>query len=207
MDDLGWYFRSARHLGMSAAVAALLLLSCVVGLAGSAHAQSAAPAGRLSAEDRLDILEIANRFTFFLQEGAIDDLAALFAEDGTIDHPAGHGEGRAAVRQFFAGYFPATKGVRLNSINPVVVPNTDGTVTMRSALLVTRAFGAGETAAAPYLIAHATLTDTLRREGGQWVIAKRTVDRVAVSPMELNDAAERARWAKLAAERGLTERR
>lgn len=182
---------------------------------GGGRARAAAPAAmrgrpgpRLSAEDRLDILAIANSFTTALQDGDVDTLANLFARDGAIDHPAGHGEDREGVRTFFKGFLAYSRGVRLNSVNQIVTANPDGTAGLRSALVVVGVSDSRRPGAVtPSIIGHALITDRLKREDGRWVIAKRTVEEVIMSAVEQPDAAERARWAMKAADRGLAPSR
>jgi hypothetical protein len=199
------------------ALAAILAsgTALVAAAVGGSRARAAAPAAergrpgsRLSAEDRLDILAIANSFTTALQDGDVDTLANLFATDGAIDHPAGHGEDREGVRTFFKGFLAYSRGVRLNSVNPIVTANADGTAGLRSALVVV---GVSESrrpgAVTPSIIGHALITDRLKRENGRWVIARRTVEEVIMSAVEQPDSAERARWAMKAADRGLAPRR
>jgi hypothetical protein len=188
------------------------LLAAAIGGGRARAATPAAAHGRagphLSAEDRLDILAIANSFTTALQDGDVDTLATLFATDGAIDHPAGHGEDREGVRAFFKGFLAYSRGVRLNSVNQIVTANADGTAGLRSALVVVGVSDSRRPGAVtPSIIGHALITDRLKREDGRWVIAKRTVEEVIMSAVEQPDAAQRARWAMQAADRGLAPRR
>ena len=148
------------------------------------------PRNDLSAEDTLAVIGLTNRFNFAIDDWRLSEIVDAFTDDGVMDHPAGRGEGREGVREFFESYRPETRGVRHQSLNHVVVATGEETARMESTLLVLRV---AEPDGAPLLnggprvrpdpnfpsvLAVAAVADELRRVGGIWKFARRHVGQV-----------------------------
>ena len=124
----------------------------------------------LSAEDRLDILDLIGRADAFATRRDADAYADLFTADAVLDgsqgvHPAA--ALRSAVGPIWAAEGPATLHLTLN---PVIGPGADpGEAVVSSILLIVDP-------ATPITIrTAAAITQTVRRTGGTWRITRRTV--------------------------------
>jgi hypothetical protein len=124
----------------------------------------------LSAEDRLDILDLIGRADACATSRDADAYVALFTEDAVLDGSQGHHPAaglRAAVGPIWAAEGPATMHLTLN---PVIDPgSTADDAIVRSILLIVDP-------AAPITIRTAVaITQAVRRTAGGWRIARRTV--------------------------------
>ena len=78
----------------------------------------------LSPGDRLEITHLAARYALAVDERRLDDVAALFTEDGVLVHAAGTVTGRDALIRFAE---EAPVGAHLPGL-PAVEPHPDGSV-------------------------------------------------------------------------------
>jgi uncharacterized protein (TIGR02246 family) len=125
----------------------------------------------LSAGDRLAILDVVTRADEAASRRDADAYVALFTPDAVLDGAQGTFQGRdalhAAVGPVWAAEGPATLHLTLN---PVVEPGTsDDRAVARSVLLII------DPAEPPAIKTTAIITQELRRDGGNWLIARRTV--------------------------------
>jgi ketosteroid isomerase-like protein len=123
----------------------------------------------LSAADRLDILDLITRADDAATRRDADSYAALFTPDAVLDgtqgtHPA------ARLRDAVGPIWAAEGRASLHlTLNPVIAPghSADEAVVTSILLIVDPAAAAIRTTAA--------ITQTVRRTGGTWRIARRTV--------------------------------
>lgn len=126
----------------------------------------------LSAEDRLDIMDLIGRADACATRRDADAYADLFTADAVLDgsqgRHAGADELRRSVGPIWAAEGPATLHLTLN---PVIHAGaaTDEAVVSSLMLIV-------DPTATPMAIrTAAAITQTVRRVGGNWCIARRTV--------------------------------
>ena len=135
----------------------------------------------LSAEDRLDILDVITRADQAASDRDPDTYVQLFTEDAVLDGSQGRHAGRdalrAAVGPVWAAEGPATQHLTLN---PVIQAADDSGAIARSVLLII------DPAAPATIRTIAAITQTLIRKNGQWYISRRTVASPALSPCALN---------------------
>jgi hypothetical protein len=124
----------------------------------------------LSAADRLDILDLITRADDAATRRDADGYAALFAADAVLDGTQGNHTAaglRDAVGPIWAAEGPATLHLTLN---PVIAPgrSADEAVVTSILLIV-------DPAAPAAIRTTAAITQTVRRTGSTWLIARRTV--------------------------------
>ena len=152
----------------------------------------------LSANDKFAILDVSLRFEWSFDSQHMDQLAELLTDDMVLDHFWGYAEGKAAVMKLLRSNVPATRGIRHQSTNAVLVPNPDGSVSVFSYLFaVLVANGKG----LPAIAGHALVTDVIRRDGDQWRIARRTFEQMRTPEGYLSPEVEE-RWQATAEDRG-----
>ena len=150
-----------------------------------------APQFKLSAEDRLDILDCTNRFEWAFDARRMDELSALLTDDVIIDHVFGYREGKRAVMEMMRGMVTST-GLRHQATNASIFVDDDGQICVLSYLFVISVEAATPQAAPPpSILGHALVTDVVRREGNAWKIARRTFEQMSVPESYLPDASAR----------------
>ena len=137
-----------------------------------------AAAVSLTAADRLAVLDVVTRADEAASRRDADAYVALFTPDAVLDGTQGRHAGREALRAsvtpIWAAEGPATLHLTLNP----VVEDEGGEAVVRSVMLIV--------ALTPPIAVRtaAAITQTLRREAGQWRIARRTVsDPAAPGPV------------------------
>ena len=123
----------------------------------------------LPAADRLAILEVVTRADEAASRRDADAYVGLFTPDAVLDGTQGQHAGRAALRAsvgpIWAAEGPATLHLTLNP----VVEGDGAEAVVRSVMLILDAVP-------PVTIrAAAAITQRLRRDGGLWLITRRTV--------------------------------
>jgi hypothetical protein len=124
----------------------------------------------LSAEDRLDILDLIGRADAYATSRNADAYASLFTDDAVLDgtqgrHPAA--ELRSSVGPIWAAEGTATLHLTLN---PVIDPGTRPDEAVISSILLI------VDPVPPITIrTAASITQTVHRAGGSWRITRRTV--------------------------------
>jgi uncharacterized protein (TIGR02246 family) len=125
----------------------------------------------LSAADRLAILDVITRADEAASRRDADAYTELFTEDAVLDGTQGRHAGREALRAAVGPVWAAEGPATLHlTLNPVVEPGPrDGSAIARSVLLIINP------ADPPGIRTAALITQELRRAGGTWRIARRTV--------------------------------
>ena len=124
----------------------------------------------LSAADRLDILDLITRADDAATRRDAEAYAALFTPDAVLDGTQGtHAAAglRDAVGPIWAAEGPASLHLTLN---PVIAPGRSADDAVVSSILLIV-----DPAAPAAIRATAAITQTVRRTGGAWHIARRTV--------------------------------
>jgi hypothetical protein len=124
----------------------------------------------LSAGDRLDILDLIGRADQLATRRDADAYADLFTADAVLDGPQGvHPVAalRSAVGPIWAAEGPATLHLTLN---PVIDPGAGQDEAVVSSILLIV-----EPATPITIRTAAEITQRVRRDGGTWRIARRTV--------------------------------
>jgi uncharacterized protein (TIGR02246 family) len=124
-------------------------------------------------EDREAIRELLAEYCFRLDEGRFDDMAALFAEDGTWQTAFGAATGRAAIaelaRSLRAGA-PRPRGVHLTT--NIVIALDGAQARVRSNWTVVQNSPHG-----PRVGSGGAYEDQLVKQGGRWLFQVRKIDR------------------------------
>lgn len=124
----------------------------------------------LSAEDKLELLDIDARLDWAVDAGDVDGWVALFTLDGALEASYGSARGsdelKAMLQKLEGGF---SKGKRHTTSNHRV--EGDGDEARLSGYLVV--FEREET---PKVVATATYTDTYVRIGGAWKVRHRKLD-------------------------------
>jgi uncharacterized protein (TIGR02246 family) len=125
----------------------------------------------LTAADRLAILDVVTRADDAASRRDADAYVALFTPDAVLDGSQGRHAGREALRAAVGPIWRAEGPATLHlTLNPVVEPGPgDGQAFARSVLLII------DGAEPPVIRTAAAITQELRRSGGSWLIARRTV--------------------------------
>ena len=79
--------------------------------------------------DTAEIRDLYTRYTYNGDRGRLADLAACFADDGTLEFPGGKGTGPAGVAEALAGGIagdPARTFTRHHVTNPLIDLSDDG---------------------------------------------------------------------------------
>lgn len=119
------------------------------------------------AEDRDEIRDLFARYCLYIDTGASDDWADLFAEDGEL---AGVGEpvvGRDALAAFAAAVAAGSGGMHHLVLNEVIDVDGDHAAA-RSSIVMIAGSSVGLTG---------RYEDTLRRVDGRWRLARRLLHR------------------------------
>ncbi|AXC13853.1 Aldehyde dehydrogenase [Acidisarcina polymorpha] len=152
----------------------------------------------LNADDKFAILDVSFRFEWCFDSQHMDELAAILTDDVILDHFWGYREGKPAVMELLRANVPATRGIRHQSTNAVIVPDGDGSVSVISylfAVLVANGNGL------PAIAGHALVTDVIRKDGDRWKIARRTFEQMR-TPEGYLPAETEELWQATAADRG-----
>lgn len=119
----------------------------------------------ISAEDRVEIVELASRYNEAVDRHDPDAWVATFSEDGRVESPFGQPRGRAELHAWITMVIAQlTEGTRHLTLNAVVDPGErEGEAVMRSSYLVI-----GRDQAPPTLGATGGYVDRLRKVDGRW---------------------------------------
>lgn len=128
----------------------------------------------LSAEDRLDILELLARADTAASDRDADAYLALFSDDAVLDGAQGDYRGKDALREAVGRIWPAeppgTVHLTLNAtIDPAGEQDGEPAAMARSVLVIV---GPGPASAIVHV---ARIAQQVRRSGGTWRIVRRTV--------------------------------
>jgi 3-phenylpropionate/cinnamic acid dioxygenase small subunit len=130
-------------------------------------------------EDKDAIREILAEYCFRLDAGHFDDMAALFAEDGTWNTAFGKATGRAAIAQLArdirtrAGTDPRPRAVHL--VTNIVIALDGDSARVRSNWMVMQNGPDG-----PNIGSGGGYADEMVKEGGTWLFRYRKIDRFIV---------------------------
>jgi uncharacterized protein (TIGR02246 family) len=133
---------------------------------------------RLSAEDRLDIMDLIARYAYTLDQGDLDGYVDNFAPDGVLfeDH-----RGRDAIREYVAmlmrqgraGPLPNGDVAYRHFVGSPVIDGAGDRATVHSYLLWVNM------GSSPPVSAAAEYTDQTVKLDGRWYFASRTLRRLA----------------------------
>lgn len=156
----------------------------------------------LSADDKLAMMELTCRFEWAFDSRHLDALDAILADDVVIDHLYGLAEGKAAAMQMLRDVVPY-RGIRHQATNPVCFIDAQGRPAVLSFLMVVQV--ADESGKVedmlPRVLAHALVTDVMRKDGDRWRIAGRTFEQMRLSKEYAPDEAAWRTIEETAAER------
>jgi uncharacterized protein (TIGR02246 family) len=133
---------------------------------------------QLSAEDRLDIMDLIARYAYTLDNGDLDGYVNNFAPDGVLfEQHTGRDQIREYVgmlmRQGRAGPLPNGDVAYRHFVGSPVIDGQDGRATVHSYLLWVNM------GTEPPVSAAAEYTDDVVKQDGQWFFASRTLRRLA----------------------------
>jgi uncharacterized protein (TIGR02246 family) len=129
----------------------------------------------LTAADRLAIVDVVTRADEAASRRDADAYVALFTPDAVLDGTQGRHAGREALRASVTPIWAAEGPATLHlTLNPVVEAEGREAV-VRSVMLII------DLIPPITLRTAAAITQTLRRDAGQWKIARRTVSDPAAS--------------------------
>ena len=125
----------------------------------------------LSAEDRLDILELLSRYNVAVGEGRPDDVAACFTEDGYVNGKNGYSAGHEALRKI--GLLATPERQLRHIVNNTIIRARAGepdVADVRSHLLYFEV-----TAAGIEFKASGIYTDVVVKRDGEWKFRSRVM--------------------------------
>ena len=123
----------------------------------------------LSGADQQQIIAVVRRADELATARDVDGYLALTTPDMVLDGTQGAASGRDAVRSAIGGIWAAEPvGTRHVTSDVVVTPGDDATADARSTLTLVEADGG--------VRAVASISQSLRKAGGTWLIARRSVD-------------------------------
>jgi hypothetical protein len=133
---------------------------------------------RLSADDRLDIMDLIARYAYTLDSGDLDGYVNNFAPDGVLFE---HHKGQAAIREYVgmlmsqgrAGPLPNGDVAYRHFVGSAVIDGEGDRATVHSYLLWVN-MGSD-----PPVSAAAEYTDQCARLDGHWVFQSRSLRRLA----------------------------
>ena len=127
---------------------------------------------KLSAEDRLDIIELYALYAHAEDAGDNMEFLACWCDDAMLESPRGHFEGHEGLSQFFDALMPLNKGKRHVTVNHMIHPTAKGADVSCYYFII-------ETGENPRLSASGCYRDSLKNVGGTWKLAKRVVSQDA----------------------------
>lgn len=134
----------------------------------------------LSAEDRLDVLDLVYMFEWAFDSRRFDALSEILTDDVVIDHIFGYREGKEAALEILRSQV-TSNGLRHQATNPIIFMNEQGEVSVLSYLFVIKVVNeSAENYPLPANLAHAVVTDVMRQENGRWKLARRTFEQMRV---------------------------
>ncbi len=142
---------------------------------------SASNTPRLTAEDKLEIIELTARHDMAIDTWNLDGYADTFANDAVQVNPRGTFRGKAAIRKALESYEANAKGNRHHSLGHVITSNPDGTVNMNSNFLTIKATNSTQEDV-PYVLSHSILSDRLRKVNGSWKFVRREQTNISTRP-------------------------
>lgn len=159
-------------------------------------------AAALSADDKLAMLELTCRFEWSFDGRHLEALDAILTDDVVIDHLYGLAEGKAAAMKMLREVVPF-QGIRHQATNPVCFIDERGHPAVLSFLMVVQVADESHKVDAllPRVLAHALVTDVMRKENGRWKIAGRTFEQMRLSRDYAPDEAAWRTLEETAAER------
>lgn len=126
-------------------------------------------------EDKDAIRELMAEYCFRLDDGRYDDMAALFAEDGTWETAFGKATGRAAIAKL-AGDIRARAGAdrprAAHLVTNIVIALDHGRARVRSNWMVMQNGPEG-----PKIGSGGAYADEIVQENGRWLFHHRKIDR------------------------------
>jgi hypothetical protein len=123
----------------------------------------------LTAQDRLEILDLMGRYNFAIDFGQAKDWADCFTDDGVFESPLSMVSGRAELVAF-AEAGASAKGIR-HWVNNVVLAG-DGAAATADVYLNLFQFGGED---GPRTLVAGRYADTLTKASGAWKFIRRTV--------------------------------
>lgn len=159
---------------------------------------------RLTAEDKLEILDTTHRLEWGLDGRRWDTFQDLLTDDFVFDHPFGYFEGiEAFVSLFRDNEAEYLDGLRHQFLHDIVYANADETAAVVSYLLVIK-FADREDdnpVPVPSIVGHGLCEHTLRKEDGVWRVARWKVDQLSVPSSVIPDKTTRRFFAATKEER------
>jgi ketosteroid isomerase-like protein len=129
----------------------------------------------LSVEDRLDVMDLVARYAECVDSGDVAGYAALFTEDGVIEHSAGTVRGRGEIQAWVEGVVKrggVGKESRVKHVMGLPVIRGDGErATSRAYVTIPRHMESGEIV----IRLAGTYFDDCVKVDGQWLFEKRVI--------------------------------
>ncbi|HEY9623939.1 MAG TPA: nuclear transport factor 2 family protein [Crinalium sp.] len=180
----------------------------VIPKAVSANAELITREGyRLTADDRLDIMQLPALLEWAFGSQDFDAIADLYTDDIVIDHALAFAEGKLAALNLARSHKIPSYGLRHQFANQVVFINENGNPACISYLYSIQVASEQPLAAhLPAILAHLILVDVVRKENGRWKFAHRTFDQLKVADYAGFDEVTRQQFARTQAERAANSR-
>lgn len=157
---------------------------------------------RLTADDRLDIMQLPALFEWSLAARDFEAIANLYTDDIIIDHALAFAQGKSDAIELARSDKVPTYGLRHQFSNHVVFIDQNGNPACISYLNAAQMVSEQPiTANLPAIFAHLVQVDVVRKEKGQWKFAQRISDQLRIADYAGLDQATRQQVAKTQAER------
>lgn len=124
----------------------------------------------LTLQDRLEIIELANRFEMLFDARALDENAATLLEDAVFESTFGNFAGRAAYRAWLGEFYDSMGAGKRHVVSNHVVDGDGDTARLVSYLTILEREGP------PRVVATALVSDELRRTSEGWRFSRRRIE-------------------------------
>lgn len=126
--------------------------------------------------DKDEIRELLARYCFALDADKIDEMAALFTQDGVWETAFGTGTGRAGIVAQANSIATGNRPKRVHLTTNIVIDLDGDTATARSNWALIQNVPSG----VPIIGSGGAYSDRLVKVGGQWFFKHRTIERYIV---------------------------
>ena len=124
----------------------------------------------LTLQDRLEIIELANRFEILFDSRALDENAATLLEDAVFESTFGNFDGRAAYRAWLGEFYDTMGAGKRHVVSNHAIDGDGDEARMLSYLTILEREGP------PRVVATARVEDVVRRTPDGWRFARRRID-------------------------------
>lgn len=139
----------------------------------------------LTSNDRSEIEELLHRYWKTVDEGDLQGFAQTFTENGVLENYTGQTTGRPALEKWLQDYEPSRIGNRHSTVNTIMTPQNDGSVSVWSYMVVYAVTQPRQQT--PHVAAFGRFQDVVVQQNGQWLFQHRLMDDLAMNKIDYPD--------------------